>query len=91
MYLLHFNVFRTLFDILTELLTLLCLVEIMFHVNQKSTKYLKQLKGQALNCQKVLFRPVDRDVFVRDLNRQLGTPSHWLAMDSCKKEDKEAP
>ena len=23
-----------------------------------------------------LFRPVDRDVFVRDLNRQLGTPSH---------------
>jgi len=23
-----------------------------------------------------LFRPVDQDVFVRDLNRQLGTPSH---------------
>jgi len=39
----------------------------------------------------VLFRPVDREVFVRDLNRQLGTPSHWLPMDSCKKEDKEAP
>ena len=38
-----------------------------------------------------LFRPVDRDVFVRDLNRQLGTPSHWLPVDSCKKEDKEAP
>ena len=31
------------------------------------------------------------DVFVRDLNRQLGTPSHWLPVDSCKKEDKEAP
>ena len=39
----------------------------------------------------LLFRPVDRDVFVRDLNRQLGTPSHWLPVDSCKKEDKEAP
>ena len=38
-----------------------------------------------------MFRPVDRDVFVRDLNRQLGTPSHWLPVDSCKKEDKEAP
>ena len=38
-----------------------------------------------------LFRPVDRDVFVRDLNRQLGTPSHWLPVDSCKKEDKKAP
>ena len=31
------------------------------------------------------------DVFVRDLNRQLGTPSHWLPVDSCKKEDKGAP
>jgi len=30
----------------------------------------------------VMFRPVDRDVFVRDLNRQLGTPSHWLPVDS---------
>jgi len=26
--------------------------------------------------EKQLFRPVDRDVFVRDLNRQLRTPSH---------------
>ena len=26
------------------------------------------------------------DVFVRDLNRQLGTPSHWLPVDSCKEE-----
>jgi len=26
------------------------------------------------------------DVFVRDLNRQLGTPSHWLPVDSCKKK-----
>jgi len=33
-----------------------------------------------------IFRPVDRDVFVRDLNRQLGTPSHWLPVDSCKKK-----
>ena len=39
----------------------------------------------------VMFRPVDRDVFVRDLNRQLGTPSPWLPVNSCKKEDKEAP
>ena len=38
-----------------------------------------------------VFRPVDQDVFVRDLNRQLGTPSHWLPVNSCKKEDKEAP
>jgi len=38
-----------------------------------------------------VFRPVDRDVFVRDLNRQLGSPSHWLPVESCKKEDKEAP
>ena len=38
-----------------------------------------------------MFRPVDRDVFVCDLNRQLGTPSHWLPVNSCKKEDKEAP
>ena len=36
-----------------------------------------------------MFRPVDWDVFVRDLNRQIGTPSHWLPVDSCKKEDKE--
>ena len=28
---------------------------------------------------------------MRDFNRQLGTPSHWLPVDSCKKEDKEAP
>ena len=38
-----------------------------------------------------IFRPVDRDVFVRDLNRQLGTPSHLLPVDSCKREYKEAP
>ena len=38
-----------------------------------------------------MFRPIDRDVFVLDLSRQLGTPSHWLPVDSCKKEDKEAP
>ena len=36
----------------------------------------------------VVFRPVDWDVFVRDINRQLGTPSHWSPVDSCKKEDK---
>ena len=45
-------------------------------------------------CQKekiYMFRPVDRDDFVRDLNRQLGTPSHWVPVDSCKREDKEAP
>ena len=38
-----------------------------------------------------LFRPVDWDVFVRDLNRQLGTPSHWLPVDSCKKRKKGRP
>ena len=31
------------------------------------------------------------DVFVRDLNRQLGTPSHWLPMDSCKEGQKGRP
>ena len=31
------------------------------------------------------------DVFVRDLNRQLGTPSHWLPVDSCKKRTKGCP
>ena len=30
------------------------------------------------------------DVFVRDLNRQLGTPSHWLPADSCKEGQKGA-
>jgi len=30
------------------------------------------------------------DVFVRDLNRQLGTPSHWLPVDSCKEGKKGA-
>ena len=30
------------------------------------------------------------DVFVRDLNRQLGTPSHWLPVDSCKEGQKGA-
>ena len=30
------------------------------------------------------------DVFVRDLNRQLGTPSHWLPVDSCKRGQKGA-
>ena len=43
------------------------------------------------SCDRFLFRPVDRDVFVRDLDRQLETPSPWLPVDSCKKEDKEAP
>jgi len=43
------------------------------------------------NFKRVVFRPVDRDVFVHDLNSQLGTPSRWLPVDSCKKEDKEAP
>ena len=38
-----------------------------------------------------MFRPVDWDVFVRDLNRQLGTPSHWLPVDSCKKRTKGCP
>jgi len=46
---------------------------------------------QLISIYRVLFRPVDRDVFVHDLNRQLGTPSHWLPVDSCKKEDKKAP
>jgi len=27
---------------------------------------------------------------VRDLNRQLGTPSHWLPVDSCKEGKKGA-
>jgi len=27
---------------------------------------------------------------VRDLNRQLGTPSHWLPVDSCKEGQKGA-
>ena len=30
------------------------------------------------------------DVSVRDLNRQLGTPSHWLPVDSCKEGQKGA-
>ena len=30
------------------------------------------------------------DVFVRNLNRQLGTPSHWLLVDSCKEGQKGA-
>jgi len=30
------------------------------------------------------------DVFVLDLNRQLGTPSHWLPVDSCKEGQKGA-
>jgi len=30
------------------------------------------------------------DVFVRDLNRQLGTPSHWLHVDSYKEGQKGA-
>ena len=38
-----------------------------------------------------MFRPVDWDVFVRDLNRQLGTPSHWLPVDSCKTRTKGRP
>jgi len=31
------------------------------------------------------------DVFVRGLNRQLGTPSHWLPADSCKEGQKGRP
>jgi len=31
------------------------------------------------------------NVFVRDLNRQLGTPSHGLPMDSYKKRTKGRP
>ena len=38
-----------------------------------------------------MFHPVDWDVFVRDLNRQLGTPSHWLPVDSYKKRTKGRP
>ena len=34
----------------------------------------KVLQGPEVRYQ--VFRPVDRDVFVRDLNRQLRTPSH---------------
>ena len=30
------------------------------------------------------------DVFVRNLNRHLGTPSHWLPVDSCKEGQKGA-
>jgi len=30
------------------------------------------------------------DVFVPDLDRQLGTPSHWLPVDSCKEGKKGA-
>ena len=30
------------------------------------------------------------DVFVRNLHRQLGTPSHWLPVDSCKKGQRGA-
>ena len=30
------------------------------------------------------------DVFARDLNRQLGTPPHWLPVDSCKEGQKGA-
>ena len=37
-----------------------------------------------------MFRPVDRDVFVRDLNCQLETPSHWIPVDSCKEGQKGA-
>ena len=34
--------------------------------------------------------PLTWDVFVRNLNRQLGTPSHWLPVDSCKEGQKGA-
>jgi len=30
------------------------------------------------------------DVFVRNLTRQLGAPSHWLPVDSCKEGQKGA-
>jgi len=30
------------------------------------------------------------DVFVRGLNRQLGTPSHWLPVKTCKEGQKGA-
>ena len=30
------------------------------------------------------------DVFVRDLDHQLGTPSHWLPGDSCKEGQRGA-
>ena len=49
------------------------------------------LKTNIYHYYRDLFRPVDWNVFVHDLNRQLGTPSHWLPVDSCKKENKEAP
>jgi len=52
---------------------------------------LQRVENDPQASQGLVFRPVDRDVFVRDLNRQLGTPSHWLPVDSCKREDKEAP
>ena len=61
---------------------------------QKMMSYIKRARINEENhttISRFLFRPVDRDVFVRDLNRQLGTPSHWLPVDSCKKENKEAP
>jgi len=60
-------------------------------VKSSNGKVMCKLEKNLLYTKKKLFRPVDRDVFVRDLNRQLGTPSHWLPADSCKKEDKEAP
>ena len=57
------------------------------------THICKGTKSCCLNslCCMYMFRPVDRDVFVHDLNSQLGTPSRWLPVNSCKKEDKEAP
>ena len=39
--------------------------------------------ARVLLRQRYLFRPVDRDLFVHDLNRQLGSPSRWLPADSC--------
>jgi len=52
---------------------------------QKRRSY-KQTKLEKIVWEWWLFRPVDRDVFVRGLNRQLRTPSHWLPANSCKKK-----
>jgi len=48
-----------------------------------------RMRGEARKSS--VFRPVDRDVFVRDLNCQLGTPPTDCLWIPAKKEDKEAP
>jgi len=65
-------------------------VELSFNQSSKTSSLHHKFGSSKLPCSTTCSGRLTWDVFVCNLTRQLGTPSHWLPVDSCKEGQKGA-